>query len=670
MPHAYQTEKTVIGMFFTQAEKYKYDDFLVAKLKRGKPVNEWIPMSWSDVATEVRRTGAGLIGKGINKGDRVAIFAHNRPRWVISDLGIQGAGAIGVPIYPTSTDKQLAFILNDCKARAIITGDKELTEQALRVKAETPSVEFIVSMEPVEDPPDPCVIDFDELMNQGARSEEARAEFDKRWRELTPDDDAAIIYTSGTTGEPKGVVLVQSNFMAQTDMLLDTTLTKRMMERGIRLFSLCHLPLCHIYGRTADYYVQMAMGGKIYFAESIKKVPENLLEVRPQMLITIPRLFEKIYEIVQVRSKKMQGVQKKVFDWAISVGSKVVDHMENGVKMPTPLAVQFALANVLVYDKIKKMAGLDRLVLASNGGGALSRDTNRFFRSMNIQVAEGYGLTETTSAVTWNTTEFMEPLPDTWLYKKVLDWLIDCMVVMQGKGKDPFGDPIGFLKMTVVSQLLIPKLVMKPGTVGRPCKNTEIKIAPDGEILAKGPQVFRRDKGYFNRPDLTAEVFTEDGFFMTGDIGEFDKDGFLKITDRKKELIVTAGGKNVAPHPIELALTFDTLVEQACVIGDGKKYISALIVPQFELLEKLAKEKGITFSSREELVSKPEIKKIYEEIVERANKNLARYEQVKKFCLLPVAFSEETGELTPTQKIKRRVIHEKFAKEIMSCYEE
>lgn len=670
MPYAYQTEKTTCGLFFAQAAKYRDKPFLYAKLRGGVPCNEWMDMLWSDVAREVRRMGAGLIDLGVRKSDRVAIFAHGRPRWIISDLAVQGSGAVGVPIYPTSTDKQLAYILNDCKARGLVAGDKTLMEQALRVKAEVPSLEFIVSMAPVDDPPDPCIIDYDHLQDRGVKSQAAEEEFDTRRSALTGDDVSAIIYTSGTTGEPKGVVLTQSNFMSDVEMLLDTTLTQRMMERGINFSSLCHLPLCHIYGRTSDYHVQMAMGGRIYFAESYAKVPENLREVRPQMLITIPRLYEKVYETVMVKKSKMKGVERKFFDWGIKVGNQVVDYMSKGEKIPFLVSSQFALASVLVYDKIRKAAGLDRLVLAGSGGGALGKDTNRFFRSMNIQLAEGYGLTETTSAVTWNTTEFLKPLPDKWIYKKSLDWLLDTMVVMQGKGKNPFSSPIGFLKMTVVSQLIIPKLVMKPGTVGRPCKNTEIKIAEDGEILARGPQVFQRDKGYFNRQDLTAEVFTPDGFFMTGDIGHFDKDGFVSITDRKKELIVTAGGKNIAPHPIELALTMDPYIEQACVIGDAKKYISALLVPQFELLEKWAKEKGISYSSQQELVCKPDVIRFYEEKVEKSNNDLAKYEQIKKFRLLPASFSEETGELTPTHKVKRRVINQKFAKEITSCYQE
>lgn len=670
MSYSYQTEKTTSGLFFEQAEKLKDKVFLRGKFRHGAPSSDWVEITWGDSAKEVRRIGAGLVSMGVQKKDRIAIFAHNRPRWILSDQSIQSIGAMGVPIYPTSTDKQLLYILNDCKAKGIMVGDKQLMEQALRVKPEAPSLEFILSMYPVEDPPDPCVMDFNALEERGIKTEGALDEFEKRRKALSEEDVAAIIYTSGTTGEPKGAVLTHKNFMTNIDQLLDTTLIQKMMERGVSLNSLCHLPLCHVYGRTADYHVQMAMSGEITFAESYNKVPENLLEIRPQLINTIPRLYEKIYEAVQITTGRMKGVRKKVFDWALKVGNDVVDHMAEGKRMNPFLAVQFALAGVLVYEKIRKVAGLDRLVMATSGGGALSKDINTFFRSMNIQIAEGYGLTETSPVLSWNALEFAEKPPDTFINRKGIDYLIDTMVVMQSKGKNPFRDPIGALKMTFAANTVLHRMVLRPGTVGRPCKNTEFRIADDGEILSKGPQVFDRDKGYFNRPDLTAEVFTPDGFFMTGDIGHFDEKGFLVITDRKKELLVTAGGKNIAPHPIELDLTLDPYVDQAIVVGDAKKYIAALIVPQFELLEKMAKEKGIVFSNRNELVNHPEIIKFYGGIVEKLNKSLARYEQIKKFRILPVGFSEETGELTPTLKMKRRIIYGKYAGEISSLYTE
>ncbi len=667
--HAYLTERTLSGLFFKQAEKFKGDPFLWSKEPNGVKTDKYESISWEETARQVKALGAALIELGLCKGDRAAIFSQNGPRWMISDQAIQAAGGLGVPIYPTSTNQQLGYILKDCGARMVMVGDEKLLQQVLDVKGDAPALDCIVALFPLKEKAGESVISYDDALKKGGSSSTAAAELEARRADLSADDDAAIIYTSGTTGEPKGAILTQSNFMAETEMLLDSTITNKMVEQGIRLLSLCHLPLCHIYGRTAEYHVLMAMGGQIYFAESYQAVPRNLREVRPQMLITIPRLYEKVYEMVLVTSSRMTGARKTILDWSLRVGARVVDCMSSGKRLPPWLAIQFALAGTLVYDKVRKEAGLDRLVFATSGGGALPEEINRFFRAMNLQIGEGYGLTETCSAVSWNSLEFIEKIPDNWLYAKALDYLIDTMVVMQSQGTNPFAHPVGIFKLLVATNLVVHRLVQKPGTVGRPCKNTEIKLAEDGEILVKGPQIFKREKGYFNKPEMTDEAFNEEGYFLTGDIGEFDEDGFLRITDRKKELIVTAGGKNIAPHPIEMLLALDTMIEQACVIGDARKYLSALLVPQFELLERWARDKGIKYSSMEELLARPETIEMFDEKVKKVNEQLARYEQIKYYRLLPAPFAEETGELTPTQKIKRRVINVKYKREIESLYE-
>ncbi len=669
MAFAYQQEDTQSGLFFRQAENFSNDVFMRAKIKDGISCDEWIDTTWGKAAQEARCMGAGLIEMGIGKNDRVGIFSHNRPRWVIADLAIQGAGAVGVPIYPTSTDHQLSFILNDCEAKAVISGDESLLEQVLRVLPEVPTLKFIGCLSPVKKAVDDRVIDFDALVKKGADSASGLAAFKKRSDQLKAEDTAAIIYTSGTTGNPKGVVLSQANFKAQTDVLLSTPLPQKIMERNIRLESLCFLPLCHVMGRATDYHMQMAMGTTINFAEGIKTIQKDLLEVRPNIFFSVPRLYEKIYEGVNLHARKLTGFSKKMYDWAIKTGDVASDHMIEGTPLPPALGLKFALANVMVYDKIRKMTGFDRLVVAGSGGAALPRDIAKFFRSMNITITEGYGLTETTSAITSNAPIFTEPLPDKWIYKKAMDWLVDTMVIMQGSGKSPFKTLKGGLKMTVVSKLISPRFIIKPGFVGRPCKDTEIKIAEDGEVLARGPQVFCRESGYFNQSGKTEEVFTKDGFFKTGDIGEIDEDGFLKITDRKKELIVTSGGKNIAPHPIEMALNLNMYVDQACIIGDGRNYITALIVPHYALLEEMAREKGISYDTMAGLLRSPEIVGFFDEQVKKVNEGLARYEQIKKYCLLAAPFSEETGELTPTQKMKRRIIFEKYKPEIDALYQ-
>ncbi len=671
MTFAYQQANTQSGLFFRQAEIFGDDVFMRAKFKDGLPCDEQTDISWRKAAEDVRCLGAGLIMKGIEKNDRIGIFSHNRPRWVIADQAIQGAGAIGVPIYPTSTDRQLVFILNDCEAKALITGDKSLLEQALRIIPEVPCLEFIVCLSPVTDILDSRIIEFDALVKKGADSPSDIKQFTDRRNQLTGSDTGSIIYTSGTTGNPKGVVLSQANFKAQTDILINTPLPQKLLERNIRLESLCFLPLCHVMGRTADYHLQLALGTTINFAEDMKTIQKDLLKVRPNILFSVPRLYEKVYEGVNLHAQKLTGSDKKWFDWAMKTGDAASDYMIAGEPLPPALGIKFALANLLVYDRIRKMVGFDRLVVAGSGGAALPREITKFFRSMNITITEGYGLTETTSAIASNAPVFTEPLPDKWIYRKAMDWLVDTMVVMQGSGKSPFSTFKGALKMMVVSKKISPRFIIKPGFVGRPCKDTEIRIAEDGEVLAKGPQIFNSGsgKGYFKQPAKTEEVFTEDGFFRTGDIGEIDADGFLKITDRKKELIVTSGGKNIAPHPIEMALNLNMSIDQACVIGDGRNYITALIVPNFEFIEKMAQKKGISFNTKADLIRAPEIIQFFDDQVAKANRNLARYEQIKKFRLLPLPFSEETGELTPTQKMKRRIIFEKYKPEIDSLYQ-
>ncbi len=668
MAFAYQQEDTQAGLFFRQAEQFEDDVFMRAKYENGLPCKQWHDISWRAAADQVRLLGAGLVEKGIAEKDRVAIFSHNRPRWVIADQAIQGAGAICVPVYPTSTDQQLAFILNDCEAKALMAGDADLLEQALRVRPEVPSLKFIVCLSPVAQAADAAVVDFDTLIQASAGSGDGLAEFDDRRRRLKPDNAAAIIYTSGTTGNPKGVVLTQANFKAQTEALISTPIPQKILERQVRLESLCFLPLCHVLGRTADYHLQMAMGTTISFSENMKTIQQDLLDVRPNILFSVPRLYEKVYEGVTRHAQTLSGSDKKWFDWAMKVGDKASDYMIAGEPLPPALGIQFAIANRRVYHKIRQMVGFDRLILAGSGGAALSREITKFFRSMNITIIEGYGLTETASAISSNAPVFTEPLPEKWIYRKAMDWLVDTMVIMQGSGKSPFSSLGGTLKMMAVSKKISPRFIIKPGFVGRPCKDTEIRIADDGEVLAKGPQIFSKTNGYFKQPGKTEAVFTEDGFFRTGDIGEIDPDGFLKITDRKKELIVTSGGKNIAPNPIEMALNLNMYIEQACVVGDGRNYITALIVPNLELVEKIAAEKGIAAGGHRDLVRHSEIIGFFDEQIAKVNQGLARYEQVKKFTLVEAPFSEETGELTPTLKMKRRIILEKHQAEIDAMY--
>jgi long-chain acyl-CoA synthetase len=353
----------------------------------------------------------------------------------------------------------------------------------------------------------------------------------------------------------------------------------------------------------------------------------------------------------------------------MSKGKIYVECMATGKRMPPHQLMLFGLANSLVFDRLKKQMCMDHLVMACSGGGKLSKDICVFYRALGIQLIEGYGLTETTAINNLNAPEIMMEKPPTgflkFLYDKIMALTLHLMVVRQSQGKSPYANPMMSLLLSLCYNTLVYKLRVKPGFVGRAVPDTEMRIAEDGEILIKGPQVF---KEYWKREKDTAEAFTPDGFFMTGDIGVADAEGFLQITDRKKELFVTSGGKNVAPHPIEVSLIERPYIDQACLIGDGRKYLTAFIIPDFESLKRFAKDKGIACSSQEELVGHPEIKALITKEVDHVNTALARYEQIKYFTILNRAFDVATGELTPTMKVKRRVVNEKYQQQIEEMY--
>jgi long-chain acyl-CoA synthetase len=427
--------------------------------------------------------------------------------------------------------------------------------------------------------------------------------------------------------------------------------------------------MCHVFGRTSDYHVgALQQGGILIFAESFEKISKNLQEIRPNVVISIPRLWEKIYDTTKSIVSRQNQTTQSIFNWALKLGVKYSDAMSTATRMGQGDLLQFALANILVFNKIKKTAGLDRVVLGISGGGKLSKDVCVFIRSLGIQLAEGYGLTETSPVINFNEPEFTSSFDvskASWFDNKMIDLTVDLMITKQAQGLSPYTSPIRALSLSLAYNTVAHKLQIKPGTVGRPVLWTEEKIAEDGEILVKGPQVF---KGYWNLPEATAEAFTEDGWFKTGDIGEFDKEGFLLITDHKKELFVTSGGKNIAPHPIELALTAKPYIEQVCLLGEARKYVCALIVPDFQELHRFSKHSGIPACSDKDLVESAQIKELIKKQVDEVNETLPRYEQIKYYKVLDKSFSVESGELTPTLKLKRRIVFEKFKDDIEKMY--
>lgn len=650
---------TLCGMFHKQAERYKSHEMLRGKFnEEGRPQDSWRSLTWGDVQAEVVNLGRGLVALGLKPGDRVAIFSENRPRWIVSDQAIQVCGAIGVPLYSTLTLEELSYMLGDSGARMAIVSTQSKLEMVLKAKSQGIPLVAVITMGPLEGQKPEGVYTFEDATKIG-HSKASLDLLEARMLRITPDDIASIVYTSGTTGRQKGAVLTQKNFVSNIHQTSNSTMFRRLKAAEFPLTHLCHLPLCHVMGMTTDYHVgTLHLGNVLVFVESYEKIAENLLEVRPNVVVSAPRFFEKFYDTVHSVMARQKKVYRSVFAWALRVGDRFSESMANGRRMPQPDQLQTDLANYLVFNRIRKLSGMDRVVFAGSGGGKLSKEVCAFIRALGIQLFEGYGLTETSPVINWNETEFKGFDPETvgWFKNKMINWTLDLMVKQQAKGKSPYTNPIRALKLLLAYNTITYRLQVKPGCVGKPVIWTEEKLAEDGEILVKGPQVF---KGYWNMPEETKEAFTEDGFFKTGDIGEFDEEGFLRITDRKKEILVTSGGKNIPPHPIELALTAKPYIDQACVIGDARKYLTALICPDIEEINRFAKEQGISAASDRELVNRLEIRALIQKQVDEVNETLPRYAQIKYLTLLDEPFSLETGELTPTFKLKRRIIEDR-----------
>ncbi len=598
--------KTICHLFFDIVDNYP--DHVLFKYKKD---GVYVGLKAKEVKEIVENLANGLISLGTKPDSKIAIISHNRVEWVLADLAITTSAGVTASIYPTLLGHQAAYIINDSDAEIIFVENMLQFEKIEGVWKDCPNLKYIVVMDNTKVDKN-NVMTFHELIERGKEyKEQNTGEYKSRWESRKPEDLLTLIYTSGTTGDPKGVMLTHSNLVTN---VVDSTvhvLSKR-LKPG-ELTALSFLPLSHSLERMAGYYLMMYNGATIAFAESIDTVPQNMLEVKPTCMVSVPRLYEKIYAKVIDSAMSGGGLKKKIFLWAKEVGSQVVALRVQGKKPSGMLNFKYGLAKKLVFSKLKEKTG-GRLWFFISGGAPLGKEIAEFFLAAELIILEGYGLTETSPVISVNTFDHV-----------------------------------------------------RPGTVGLPIPNVKVKIAEDGEILCKGPNVM---KGYYKKPEDTKEAIDEDGWFHTGDIGIIDEDGFLKITDRKKELIVTSGGKNVAPQPIENALKASKYITQAVLIGDKRKYISALIVPDFEVLTKWAERNGIEFSSNEDLIEKQLVKDLIQREIEKVNHDLARYEQVKKFALLPHELSQEGGELTPTLKVKRRIVNEKYKEIIDSLYAE
>jgi len=564
-------------------------------------------ISWRQMNEMVRKVGCYLLSKGIKPGDKVALFSPNRYEWWVVDLAILSIGAANVPIYATNSAHEARYIIINSDAVMCFVGEREHLEKVLQVRGDIPNLREVVIFDDLESPAE-GVLNLKKVMEAGG-GYDGKAEFDARIRDIKPSDLATIIYTSGTTGDPKGVMLSHSNIISNVNQLysVDPELFKE--EHTLLSF----LPLSHSFERTVGYYSALNAGKKVCFAEDFSKILQNMQEVRPTLIVSVPRLYEKIHAGILAKVSQAPPVKKALFNWAMSLARKNLPYICNDRPRKGLFAIQYALADKIIFSKLKAALGMDRLRFALSGGGPLSVSDAEFFLGMGIKVCEGFGLTETSPVTHGNKPDHI-----------------------------------------------------KPGTVGPALKDTLVKIGEGGEVLIKGPQVMM---GYYKNEEATKEVFTEDGYFRTGDIGEIDSEGYLKITGRIKDIIVTSGGKNISPQNIENSLKTSPFIEQVAVIGDNRKYLSALIVPAFEELESWAKNNGISYNSRKELLEHPEVKKLFESEIKEYTQYFARVEQIRKFTLLDTEWSQQTDELTPTLKVKRRVISAKYAREIESMYE-
>jgi len=571
---------------------------------RYKEEGQWKSISYKELGERVRTVAKALLEEGIKEGDMIGIFSQNRPEWSIADFAILSIKATSVPIYATNTDKQTEYIVNDADIKLIFVGDKVQYEKVMSFKDGQKQLGKVVAFDRDIPLKGDASVYFDDFMKQGARSSKDD-ELEKRLSDLNPDDTATLIYTSGTTGDPKGAILTHSNFFNQFYAIDER------FDMGTDDRSLCFLPLSHAYERTWSYYI-FRRGAENNYISSPKDIVAYMPDVKPTAMVSVPRLYEKIYGTVYDRLDKAPENKKKIFNWAIAVGKEYEFKKKDKKPIGPVLKLKHAIADKLVLSNIRTVVG-GKKNFFSAGGAPLSREIEEFFFAAGLLICQGYGLTETSPMISCNS-------------------------------------PRAF----------------KFGTVGKPIKGCEVKIGEDGEILARGGNIM---KGYYNKPEETEASFV-DGWFKTGDVGVIDDDGFLCITDRIKDLIITAQGKNVAPQHIETMVGKDHYIEQIATIGDKRKFMSALIVPSFPALEAYAKENNISYSSREDLVKKPEVIEFYRQRISDLTQELPNYEKIIRFSLIASEFTQDGGELTPTMKIKRKVVAEKYKDIIDQMYKE
>ncbi|MDQ6786053.1 MAG: long-chain fatty acid--CoA ligase [Acidobacteriota bacterium] len=580
-----------------------------AKFNRADALNYktgggWKKISSDEMIARAENIALGLYSLGVRRGDRIALLAANSPEWTLVDAGCQFAGVVDVPIYTTLAANAACYIINDAGVRVFFLQDIETYERLKEISRGCKTLEKLVFFAAEKDLPENAVT-LEELEKAGAQLNAENPELIKNLLQaVEPDDVATLIYTSGTTGEPKGVMLSHSNIIANVDCC---GANFSFSEKDVPISV---LPLSHIFERSGMYaYIYGGMA--VHYAESIDKAADNLLEIRPTIFVGVPRIFEKAYARAKAKAANKSRIKEKIFDWAIEIGKTYALKVEQRQPIPRLLAAKHSIADYIVFSKFRKFFG-GRLRFCITGGAAISDEITLIFNGAGVRIMQGYGLTETSPVVSTNTP-----------------------------------------------------MASRLGSVGKPIENVSVRIAEDGEIEVSGANVML---GYYNKEDATREVFTGDGWFRTGDIGRIDADGFLFITDRKKELFKTSGGKYIAPSVIEQMIKGSRFVNQVVLVGDERKFPAALIVPNFEQLASYAKHKNLDIKTPAEFCSHPKIINLFERQVGEFTASLSQFERVKKIALLENEFTVEGGELTPTLKIKRRVIDEKYRDIIEKIY--
>ncbi|HSR46195.1 MAG TPA: AMP-binding protein [Acidimicrobiia bacterium] len=579
---------------------------------REKEFGIWQETTYAGYWDLVQAAAMGMWTLGIRPGDKVAIQSENRIAWVVSDIAAQSIQAASVGLYPTNPSAEVEYLLGHSEAKILIAEDQEQVDKALEVKDRLPNLAKIIYVEPrgVRSYEDPMLMSWEDFLGIGrAALAESPGRVDELVDAIDPDDVGTLVYTSGTTGPPKGAMLSHNNMVWVSE-------SGRRLIAGDSVPSsvqyLSYLPLCHVFGRLYDLAGALAMRATVNFAESIETVVSDLGEIQPTYFPAPPRIWEKMHASVQIRMADASVAKKVLYKIFLGAGMRNADRMLERGSRGLWGGLLHLVGNALVYRSLKKKLGMQRCRQAISGSAPIAPEVLKFFMALGIPIFEGWGMTETTAVGTVNS----------------------------------LGD-------------------MKLGTIGKPIDDVEIELADDGEILVRSPGIF---KGYFKNPEATAETIEPDGWMHTGDVAEWTEDGFLRIVDRKKDIIITAGGKNISPSEIENKLKVSPFVKEAMVIGDRRKFLSALIGIEFDTVANWAQRKNITFTTYRDLSEKPEVVGLIQKAVDEANQHFARVETIKKFALIPKELDHEEGELTATQKIKRRVLADQFSDMIEEMY--